>query len=50
MKEVCLVNEAKINFHLQNPMQEKYYKQVYNLNITEKYEQDIIGLLNTATI
>jgi cytidylate kinase len=28
----------------------KYYKQVYNLNITEKYEQDIIGLLNTATI
>jgi hypothetical protein len=28
----------------------KYYKQVYNLNITEKYEQDIIDLLNTATI
>jgi cytidylate kinase len=28
----------------------KYYKQIYNLNITEKYEQDIIELLNTATL
>jgi cytidylate kinase len=28
----------------------KSYTQVYNLNITEKYENDIIKLLNTATI
>jgi hypothetical protein len=28
----------------------KYYKQVYSVNVTEKYEQDIKELLNTATI
>jgi hypothetical protein len=28
----------------------KYYKQVYRVNVTEKYEQDIKELLNTATI